>query len=103
MTQFTLTLVSTAAACFMATSAFAAGPVAGENPQAKLFDASQGAGSMVRRADVEAGAIRHMPASGEMGLAAMTPTHSRLTRAQVRQATHDAFAHGVTLKTGEMS
>lgn len=103
MTKFTLTIVSTAAACFAASSALAAGPAAGEYPQFKLFDASQGAGSMARRADVEAGAMRHMPASGEMSLPAMMPMHSRLTRVQVRRATRDALAHGATLKTGEMS
>ena len=60
MTKFTLTIVSTAAACFAASSALAAGPAAGEYPQFKLFDASQGAGSMAGQAPQ-----RFLPRPGE--------------------------------------
>ena len=48
-----------------------------------------------------ADAARHMPAAGEMNTQAAPAAASTVTRAQVREATRDAIAHGYRPASGE--
>ena len=87
-----------AAALLLSGTAFAAQPAAGEAP---FFSAPVASTSSVQRQEVMADAARHMPAAGEMSTQAAPAAASTATRAQVREATRDAIAHGYRPATGE--
>ena len=87
-----------AAALLLSGTAFAAQPAAGEAP---FFSAPVASTSCVQRQEVMADAARHMPAAGEMSTQAAPAAASTVTRAQVREATRDAIAHGYRPATGE--
>ena len=73
-------------------------PAAGEAP---FFNAPVAVASSVQRQDVRADAARHLPAAGEMNAQMAPAAASSVTRAQVREATRDAMAHGYRVAAGE--
>ena len=89
-----------AAALLLSGTAFAGAvqPAAGEAP---FFSAPVAVASSVQRQDVRADAARHLPAAGEMNAQVAPAAASTVTRAQVREATRDAIAHGYRPATGE--
>lgn len=89
---------SVAAALLVSGTAFAAQPAAGEGP---FFQPEVGA-SQVARADVAAQAVAQAPLAGNLPVA-QTTVDSGLTRAQVREATREAIAHGFHPAAGELS
>lgn len=96
MTKFTATIASAAALLF-AGSAFAQMPAAGEGP---LF--------LNETAVVSSNAVRsavsiQQVASGEQSGVVAVANDSTVTRAEVRQATLDAFAQGIRPAIGERS
>ena len=100
MTKFNASIAAAAAAVLLSGNAFAASlqPAAGEGP---FFNETALAASSVQRQDVMADAARHMPAAGEMNTQAAPAAASTVTRAQVREATRDAIAHGYRPASGE--
>jgi len=96
-------LSSIAAALLLSGTAFAADlqPAAGEAP----FAASQDAlgTSLVQRADVRSAAASQAPLAGNLPMAQQNAESSALTRAQVREATREAFAHGYRAVSGNLS
>ena len=99
MTKFTATIASAAAALLLSGTAFAA-PVAGEGP---FFNDAPIAASTLQRQDVRMAVAGHLPASGEMSAQAAPQQASGVTRAEVRQDTREAIAHGFVVKSGELS
>lgn len=89
---------SVAAALLVSGTAFAAQPAAGEGP---FFQPEVGT-SQVARADVAAQAVAQAPLAGNLPVA-QTTVDSSLTRAQVREATREAIAHGFHPAAGELS
>lgn len=89
-----------AAALLLSGAAFAGTvqPAAGEAP---FFNAPVAGASSVQRQDVRADAARHLPVAGEMSVQAAPAAASTVTRAQVREATRDAIAHGYRVAAGE--
>ena len=98
MTKFTAT-IATAAALLLSGTAFAA-PAAGEGP---LFNDAPIVASTLQRQDVRMAVAGHLPASGEMSAQAAPQQASGVTRAEVRQDTREAIAHGFVVKSGELS
>ena len=96
-------LASAAAALLLSGTAFAAGvqPAAGEAP----FGQTQATAvaSHLQRADVRAAALDQAPEAGNLPLASQGPAASTVTRAQVREATRDAMAHGYRAASGNLS
>ncbi|WP_028604378.1 hypothetical protein [Ottowia thiooxydans] len=76
-------------------------PVSGEGP---LFQTEAVAASTTSREVVRQDAVAHFPAAGvQNAVAANRAAPSQVTRAQVRQETREAVAHGNFAKSGEMS
>ena len=100
MTKFTATIASAAAALLLSGTAFAASPAAGEGP---FFNDAPIAASTLQRQDVRMAVAGHLPASGEMSAQAAPQQASDVTRAEVRQDTREAIAHGFVVKSGELS
>ncbi len=98
MTKFNASIA--AAALLLSGTAFAGAvqPAAGEAP---FFSAPVAVASSVQRQDVRADAARHLPAAGEMNAQVAPAAASTVTRAQVREATRDAMAHGYRVAAGE--
>lgn len=83
-------------------NAFAAQPASGEGP---LFLNEAAATSTLSRDAVRQEAIATPPASGAytaVAVRASTPS-SQFSRAEVRESTRQAIAHGFRVKSGEMS
>lgn len=100
-THTTLSVI--AAALLLSGTAFAADlqPAAGEAPFA-LSQATPGT-SVVQRADVRAAATSQAPVAGNLPVAQPRTEAGALTRAQVREATRDAIAHGYRVASGNLS
>ena len=100
MTKFNASIAAAAAALLLSGNAFAASlqPAAGEGP---FFNEQPTVSSSLQRADVRADASGHMPAAGELNAQADAVQGSAVTRAEVRQQTREAIAHGFRLATGE--
>lgn len=106
MTKFTATIASTAAALLLAGNAFAAGPVSGEGPLFNGPDADTGttiAATSVQRQDQRVTSLAQMPASGELTAEAPVRSAPEFTRAEVREQTRQALAHGLVIRSGELS
>ena len=101
MTRFH-SVIAIAAAALLSGSAFAASlqPAAGQAP---LFSNTGAAASTVQRQDVQADAVKHTPAAGEMSAQSRPSDAGVLTRAQVREALQQAVAHGFHVGVGESS
>ena len=99
MTKIAATIASTAAALLFAGNAFAQMPAAGEGP---FFNEQPVSTSSLQRAEVRADAARHLPATGEFAnQAEVQRTDSAVTRAEVRQQTREAIAHGFRPAAGD--
>ena len=98
MTKFNASIA--AAALLLSGTAFAGAvqPAAGEAP---FFNAPVALTSSVQRLDVRADAARNLPAAGEMSAQVAPAAASTVTRAEVREATRDAIAHGYHVAAGE--
>ncbi|MBZ0224760.1 MAG: hypothetical protein K8F51_02125 [Comamonas sp.] len=103
MIRINTTLSAIAAALLLSGTAFATDlqPAAGEAPFA-LSQATPGT-SMVKRADVRTAAASQAPVAGNLPAAQPTFEPGTLTRAQVREATRDAIAHGYRVASGDLS
>ncbi|MDO5626502.1 MAG: hypothetical protein Q4G71_17675 [Pseudomonadota bacterium] len=90
-----------ALATLVAGTAFAQMPAAGEAP---FFNDGVQASSTTREA-VRAQVAGHFPAAGEQSVAKAAPqvNAEQLSRADVRQQTREAIAHGHAPATGERS
>ena len=101
MTTFT-SVIAIAAAALLSGSAFATSlqPADGETP---LFSNTEAVTSTLQRQSVEADTGQHMPAAGEMNAKADQAPANALTRAQVRETTQQAIAHGFHIGVGDHS
>jgi len=103
MIRKNFTLASVAAVLLVSGTAFAADlqPAAGEAP---FFEphAVMGTASQLQRADVKAQAVAQAPLAGNVP-AAQAGVVSDLSRAQVREVTREAMAHGYRPASGELS
>ncbi len=99
MSKFNASILS-AAALLLSGAAFAGAvqPAAGEAP---LFNAPAQVASSVQRSDVRLQAARQLPAAGEQSAQGTDVAASEMSRADVRQATREAIAHGHRVATGE--
>ncbi len=100
-TKFNASIATVAAALLLSGNAFAGAlqPATGEGP---FFNEQPVAASSLQRADVRADALGHMPASGEFANPAEAPrAYSATTRAEVRQQTREAIAHGFRPAAGD--
>ena len=96
-TKFNASIATVAAALLLSGNAFAGAlqPATGEGP---FFNEQPVAASSLQRAD----ALGHMPASGEFANHAEAPrADSATTRAEVRQQTREAIAHGFRPAAGD--
>ncbi|WP_291554005.1 hypothetical protein [Comamonas sp. SCN 65-56] len=93
--------IAFAAGLLLAGSAFAATmqPAAGNAP---YFDEGQSTTSTLQRADVRSAAIAQHPAVGNLS-AAQPYTPSKLTRAQVHDATVQAIHNGFHVEVGNLT
>ncbi len=101
MNKFTTTLASAAAALLLAGNAMAQMPAAGEAP----FADSQVRASTTAKTDVARTPVSiTQVATGEMsGVVQLANDVNRPSRAEVRQQTREAIAHGIRPSTGERS
>jgi len=92
---------SIAAALLVSGTAFAADlqPAAGEGP---FFQPQTVVTGQLQRTDVAAQAVAQAPLAGNLPVAQATVT-SDLSRAQVREATREALAHGFRPASGNLS
>lgn len=90
---------SIAAALLVSGTAFAAQPAAGEGP---FFQPQNVVVGQAQRADVAAQAVAQAPLAGNLPQA-YAVVKSDLTRAQVRDTTREALAHGYRPASGELS
>ncbi|HMN22319.1 MAG TPA: hypothetical protein PKA16_13125 [Ottowia sp.] len=101
MTKFNASIAALGAALLLSGNAFAATvmPASGEGP---FFNDQPVVSSSLQRAEVRADATRHLPASDEFSNhAEVKQAASAVTRAEVRQDTRDAIAHGFRVASGE--
>lgn len=101
MTKVNASIATIAAAVLLSGNAFAGSlqPAAGEGP---FFNDVPVASSTLQRAEVRADAARHLPASGTFNAQSkVEPAANDMTRAEVRQATREAIAHGFRIASGE--
>lgn len=98
MTQFKASIA--AAVLLLSGTAFAGSlqPAAGEGP---FFNDAPVLANTVTRAEVRADAARHMPVAGELSAQAEPVQDSSVTRAEVRESTRQAIAHGYRVAAGE--
>ena len=100
MTKIHASIAAVSAALLLSGNAFAASlhPAAGEGP---FFNEQPTVSSSLQRADVRADASGHMPAAGELNAQADAVKGSAVTRAEVRQQTREAIAHGFRPAAGD--